>query len=146
MAPSVQTVMLIVAAAAPLASAAAASPAPKVLVTGASGGTGRLLYQQLKADKRVAEVRALVRAGSGEVDKARAALNCTRCDASEGIFYGDVTIPSSLVAPVRGMDTIAITVGVGMTANASLMRAVEFTGVENQVRSMGAPSAGQDFA
>ena len=35
---------------------------PSVLVTGASGRTGYLLYAQLKADKRVGEVRALLSA------------------------------------------------------------------------------------
>ena len=35
---------------------AEASALPNVLVTGASGRTGYLLYAQLKADKRVGEV------------------------------------------------------------------------------------------
>ena len=70
-----------------------------VLVTGAAGRTGELLYAYLKADPRIGQVRALVY-GSGtgspaERQKAKAALNCSACDASEGIFYGDVTVPSS---------------------------------------------------
>ena len=59
-----------------------------VLVTGAAGRTGKLLYGYLKADPRIGEVRALVY-GSGtgspaERQKAKAALNCSACDASEG--------------------------------------------------------------
>jgi hypothetical protein len=34
------------------------------------------------------------------------------------------------------MDTVAIAVGVGFTANTTLMKAVEFTGVENQVAAL----------
>ena len=30
--------------------------------------------------------------GTGATDKARQALKCTKCDASEGIYYGDVRI------------------------------------------------------
>ena len=28
--------------------------------------------------------------GTGATDKARQALKCNKCDASEGIYYGDV--------------------------------------------------------
>ena len=64
---------------------------PKVLVTGATGRTGKSLYAQLKADSRIGEVRALVRGGDDEKSRAAAALNCTACDVSEGVYYGDVT-------------------------------------------------------
>ena len=40
-----------------------ASP-PTVLVTGATGRTGLELYNQLKNDSRIGEVRALVRGGA----------------------------------------------------------------------------------
>ena len=88
-----------------------AQPGLSVLVTGASGRTGQILYAYLKADPRIGVVRALVY-GSGtgsaaERQKAAAALNCSACDASEGIFYGDVTAPSSLTAAFDGMDTVA---------------------------------------
>lgn len=109
---------------------------PKVVVTGATGRTGQLLYAQLRADPRVGEVRAFCFAGPTAVDNARKALNCTKCDASEGIFFGDVTDPATLVAPMQGMDTVAIAVGVGGTANTTLMKAVEFTGVEHQVAAL----------
>ena len=61
-------------------------------------------------------------------------LNCSKCDESEGIFYGDVTVPSSLENAMTGVDTVAITVGVRESAisNKSLVKAVEFIGVENQ--------------
>ena len=88
-----------------------AQPGLSVLVTGASGRTGKILYAYMKADPRIGEVRALVY-GSGtgsaaERQKAAVALNCSACDASEGIFYGDVTAPSSLTAAFDGMDTVA---------------------------------------
>ena len=86
-----------------------------VLVTGATGRTGKILYKQLKADGRIAQVRALLH-GSGspeEHKKAKAALNCSACDTSEGVYYGDVTIPTSLTAAFHGVDTVAITTAVG---------------------------------
>ena len=115
----------------------AVSATPRtVLVTGATGRTGKLLYAQLKARSDIAEVRALVRASANATNKARATLNCTKCDASEGVFYGDVTIPSTLEEPMVGVDTVAITVGVGPSAenskNETFLKSVEFTGVENQ--------------
>ena len=110
----------------------AVSATPRtVLVTGATGRTGKLLYAQLKARSDIAEVRALVRASANATNKARATLNCTKCDASEGVFYGDVTIPSTLEEPMAGVDTLAITVGV-VSLNETLIKAVEFIGVENQ--------------
>ena len=86
---------------------------PRVVVTGATGRTGSSVYAKLKADPRVGEVRALVRNETDWVTKARAALNCSVCDASEGIFVGDVTEPSTLSAAFMGMDTVAIAVGTG---------------------------------
>lgn len=106
------------------------SAGPRVLVTGATGRTGALLYLRLKKDPRVAEVRALVR---GNATRVRQALGCGRCDASEGIFYGDVTNASSLICPARGVDTLAIAVGAG---EGSDERAVEFGGVENQLAAL----------
>ena len=61
-------------------------------------------------------------------------MNCSKCDESEGIFYGDVTVPSSLEDAMAGVDTVAITVGVRESANKSVVKAVEFIGVENQAR------------
>lgn len=126
--------MLLLLVSAVLAATAAATPRT-VLITGATGRTGRLLYAQLKAHSDIAEVRALVRSSVNATNKARAVLNCTKCDASEGVFYGDVTIPSTLEEPMAGIDTLAITVGV-VSNNETLIKAVEFTGVENQVAAL----------
>ena len=124
---------LLLAAFGVVCAAAAPTGTRSVLVTGASGRTGKLLYAQLKARNDM-KVKALVRASADAKDKARTALNCTKCDASEGIFYGDVTIPSSLTASMAGVDTLAICVGVGETFNKTIMKGVEFIGVENQVQ------------
>ena len=126
--------MLLLLASCVLCAAATAAMPRTVLVTGATGRTGKLLYAQLKAQSDIAEVRALVRSSSDAINKARAALNCTKCDASEGVFYGDVTIPSTLEEPMSSVDTLAIAVGASaFTHNETLIKAVEFTGVENQV-------------
>jgi len=103
-----------------------------VLVTGATGRTGSLLYKQLKADSRVSSVRALVR----NATKAKAILGCTKCDASEGIYIGDVTKPATLTHAMAGVDTVAIAAGVGGGASASQTKAVEYTGVENQAAAL----------
>lgn len=73
-----------------------------IVVTGATGKTGQLLYKQLK--DRNLPVRALVR----NVTKARELLGCTACDASEGIFIGDVTEKASLAAVMEGAGSLAI--------------------------------------
>jgi len=106
--------------------------ATSVLVTGATGRTGSLLYQQLKADGRITFVRALVR----NATKAKEVLGCDKCDASEGIYVGDVTKPDSLLDASRGVDTLAIAAGVGGGASVPTMKAVEFVGVENQVSAL----------
>jgi len=73
-----------------------------VLVTGATGRTGALLYGALK-EKGVA-VRALVR----NATKAKEVLGCSKCDASEGIFVGDVTKKDSLAPAMQGASALAI--------------------------------------
>jgi uncharacterized protein YbjT (DUF2867 family) len=109
---------------------------PNVIVTGATGGTGRLLYKRLKADPRIGVVRALVHGSPGAKGKAQRALNCTACDQTEGIYYGDVTALASLKQAFAGMDTVAIASAVGASANATVQKAVEFFGVENQVAAI----------
>lgn len=113
---------------------------PTVLVTGATGGTGQLLYAQLVADTRVAQpVRALVHGNASDPAakaKAAKALNCTQCDESEGVYYGDVTDPASMRDAMHGVTTVAIAVGAGFTLNSTLQKAIEFTGVENQVSAL----------
>jgi uncharacterized protein YbjT (DUF2867 family) len=76
-----------------LASCSAAAPATTVLVTGASGQTGSILYKLLRATPGFS-VRAMVR----NTTKARAALGCDKCDPSEGIYTGDVTNVTTLTA------------------------------------------------
>jgi nucleoside-diphosphate-sugar epimerase len=118
-----------------------------VLVTGAAGRTGKILYGYLKADSRIKEVRALVYgSGAGSPDErktAAAALKCTQCDASEGIYYGDVTKLASLTEAFEGMDTVAIVTAAGGGAfnNDTLTKEVEFNGVENQVAAIVAGSS-----
>ena len=102
-----------------------------VLVTGAAGRTGKILYKYLKEDKRVGEVRALIY-GTGapkDIQKAKAALNCSKCDSSEGIYYGDVTKPATLTTSFKGIDTVAVTTAVGGAgfSNDTLTKLVEFT-------------------
>mmetsp|Transcript_22384 Transcript_22384/g.51140 ORF Transcript_22384/g.51140 Transcript_22384/m.51140 type:complete len:285 (+) Transcript_22384:82-936(+) len=90
-----------VAAALACAGLAAAGPSP-VLVTGATGRTGVLLYKQLQA-KGVA-VRALVR----NVTKAKDLLGCAKCDTSEGIYVGDLTKKDTLIPAMQGAGALAI--------------------------------------
>jgi uncharacterized protein YbjT (DUF2867 family) len=85
--------------------AVAAAGSPIVLVTGATGRTGSLVYTLLK--EKGVSVRALVRSQ----DKARKILKCTKCDSSEGIFVGDLTEASSLDDAMRGTTALAITTG-----------------------------------
>jgi len=83
--------------------AVAASSAPVVLVTGATGRTGMLVYNMLK--EQGVGVRGLVR----NVTKARELLKCDKCDAAEGIFVGDVTKKETLSAAMEGVTALAIT-------------------------------------
>jgi uncharacterized protein YbjT (DUF2867 family) len=117
---------------------------PKVVVTGATGGTGQLLYAQLKADTRIGEVRGLVHSSSNAKEKAKKALNCSACDASEGIYYGDVTNVSTLNEAFKSVDTVAIAVGADFLSNKTLQKLIEFTGVENQVAALAASGADRD--
>ncbi len=109
------------------------------------------MYLQAKADKRIGEVRALIR----NVTNAREVLKCDKCDASEGIFLGDVTNTTTLLPAALGADSLAIAVGTGQGAseghtrtkhtharthssvhthaNQDLMKAVEWKGVINSV-------------
>ena len=105
---------------------------PVVLVTGAAGRTGSLVYTQLVASGD-STVRALVH---GNVSTARTALGCDACDSSEGLFYGDVTNASSLTAAFSGVDMVAIAIGLSGSVPATVMQAVEWKGVEAQVEAL----------
>jgi len=76
------------------------------LVTGATGKTGALVYGMLKELEKTGngKVRGFVR----NVTKAREVLGCTKCDASEGIFVGDITDKDSLTAAMDGVTALAI--------------------------------------
>lgn len=86
------------------AASAAASARGPILVTGATGRTGALVYNTLRS--RHLDVRALVRNPS----KARDLLHCDRCDESEGIYKADVTKPEegSFAAAFRGASSVVI--------------------------------------
>lgn len=73
-----------------------------VLVTGATGPTGSILYRMLK--DRGVQVRALVR----NTTKARNILGCQKCDTSEGIFMGDITQEDALAEASKGVASLAI--------------------------------------
>lgn len=73
-----------------------------VLVTGATGRTGSIVYKMLKSQN--VPVRGLVR----NVTKARDMLGCTKCDESEGIFVGDLTQPETLTASMLGTTKLVV--------------------------------------
>lgn len=76
---------------------------PAVLLTGATGRTGSIVYGLLK--KADVDVRAFVRSA----EKAKKLLNCSKCDESEGIFVGDLLKPETLAPAMKGATTLAIT-------------------------------------
>mmetsp|Transcript_15635 Transcript_15635/g.43735 ORF Transcript_15635/g.43735 Transcript_15635/m.43735 type:complete len:298 (+) Transcript_15635:91-984(+) len=105
------SLLLFVGLAALAASASALRQAPDgerqavvgpVLVTGATGRTGSLLYESLKSHGL--EVKALVR----NATKARERLSCGACGTEDGIFVGDVTDPSSMTASFHGVKQLVI--------------------------------------
>lgn len=96
-----------------------------VVVAGATGRTGQLIFRDLKARKAnyvdedeinprrqelqassVYQVRALVR----DLAKAREVLNCTHgCDeAHDGVFVGDITKPATLSTVMANATTLII--------------------------------------
>jgi len=103
-----------------------------VLVTGATGGTGKHIYAGFKNQPGF-QTRALV----SSTEKARARLGCDKCDVSEGIFVGDVTKPDTLRAVMAGGVTdLAIAVGLDGNETLATMQAVEWHGVQNQVKQL----------
>lgn len=102
-----------------------------VVVTGATGRTGALLYKAL-----LREPHTTTRAIVTSAEKARAALNCSACDESEGIFVANVTQLGSLSRPMRGATHVAIAVGASPSLSAAGQRAVEWEGVKNTVAAL----------
>jgi nucleoside-diphosphate-sugar epimerase len=85
-----------------LAAAVPAVASGPIVVTGATGRTGSLIYNLLKAHKQ--DVRAFVR----NATKARDILKCTKCDESEGIFTGDIKEVDSMKAVMNGAQTLIV--------------------------------------
>ena len=103
---------------------------PIYLVTGATGGTGSIIYQRLKSAGY--STRALVT----NITKARALLNCSFCDESEGIYVGDVTNVTSLKPAMAGVSFVADAVGAAGGSADAVLEDVEWHGVENQVSAL----------
>jgi nucleoside-diphosphate-sugar epimerase len=103
-----------------------------VLVIGATGRTGSLLYKELKDQHGIDNVRALVRS----VEKARELLHCEACDPTEGVFLGDVTDVTTLMPALRGVHSLAIAAGASTKSTAEEIKEIEFTGVQNAVQAL----------
>lgn len=71
-------------------------------------------------------VRGVVR----NVTKAREVLGCSKCDASDGIFVGDITDQESLAPAMNGADALVIATGRTKKANP---KDILFDGVKKQV-------------
>lgn len=69
------------------------------VITGATGRTGRLLYNVMKTDPSLS-VRALVR----NATKAKEKLNCGACSKAEGVFVGDITKLSTMEDAFKGVN------------------------------------------
>lgn len=102
-----------------------------VLVVGATGRTGSLMYKELK-ERGEDNVRALVR----DLTKAKEVLDCVACDASEGIFVGDVRDLTSLLPAFQGVQTVAIAAGASGKETLEEIKAIEFLGVQNAVKAL----------
>lgn len=90
------------------------------------------MYAGLQATKQFT-VRALVHSNASE---AAATLHCKACDASEGIYYGDVTNVTTLIAAFSGASAVVSAVGVSGEVPEAIEAAVEWRGVENQVAAL----------
>ena len=104
-----------------------------VLVTGATGRLGSLLYFELRDahDLGRERVRALVR----DPEKARRVLGCDRCDETEGIYVGDVRDSSALKSAMAGgVRSVAIAVGASPEMPAEDVRDIEFVSVQSTAK------------
>jgi len=108
-----------------------------VLVTGATGRLGALLYKELQ--KKGTTVRAFVR----DAEKARTVLGCSACDETEGIYVGDITHPEDLQHAMAdgSVTTLAVAIGAGYKDPPEVVKAVEFDSVVSSVRALGLSSA-----
>ena len=107
-----------------------------VLITGATGRTGSLLFNSLKAHR--VHVRAFVRSA----EKAAEYLNCSKCDESEGIYVGDVNDTAALNHAALGVSAVAICAGVSGNGSDTPEEivAVEFHGVQNTLAALAEPA------
>ena len=125
-----------------------ASASDVVVVSGATGRTGSLIYKALQEQNF--NVRSLVH----NVTKARERLGCAACDASEGIFVGDVTDPSTLTAPMVGAGSFIIATGAPLVCpddtnltkcyytSGDLPIDVDFNGGKNQLAAIAEATRG----
>jgi len=123
-----------------------------VVITGATGATGNLLYKRLVAEN-VYNVRACVR----NATKAKDLLKCTKCDESEGIFEGDIKKPDSLTKVMTGADVLVILTGSAPACTGVFPFSkctyhegaypvdLEFKGTKNQIAAF-AKNAGGDLS
>ena len=100
-----------------------ASASDVVVVSGARDRTGSLINKALK------EQNVNVRGFTQNVTKARERLGCVACDASEGIFVGDVTDPSSHNTLMVGVHSLIIATGAPLV----------IVGVHSLIIATGAP-------
>jgi hypothetical protein len=122
-----------------------------VVVSGATGRMGVLVYKRLKAEG-VWNVRALVRS----VTKAKSILGCVACDESEGVFVGDVTNASSLTKVMNGSDVLVIATASGTKCSGFLPfwpfgscsytkgaepKVIDWEGTRTQVKAFGLNAA-----
>lgn len=75
-----------------------------VVVVGATGHTGSLVYKELQSEG--INVRAIVRNAS----KARELLGCTHCDSGEGVFEGNIKDQATLEPAMVGADAVVIAI------------------------------------
>ena len=126
-----------------------------VLVAGATGRTGRLIYRRLQRLSSVGSisysftVRALARSAA----KARSVLSCSTCDSRDGIFIGDIRDPKSLdVSGAFDGKVDALVIATGATVvrdkagnftypSGAWPRDVDWEGGRNLVRALGTSSS-----
>jgi nucleoside-diphosphate-sugar epimerase len=110
-----------------------------VVLTGATGRTGVLVYNLLKT--RGVPVRAFVR----NATKAKERLGCTKCDESEGIFVGDVTKPETMEGVMKGAGALVILTSAAPVCNpfpncnytkGAYPVDIDFKGSQNQVAAL----------
>jgi len=113
------------------------------LVTGATGRTGSLVFNELRKHEDTVEVRGLVR----DRQKARERLDCGECEEADGIFEGDVTDPSSLQKAFVGVHRLVILTsavpipkegkeGEWTYEEGGFPIDIDFNGVENQLTAL----------